>query len=122
MHPGKLGTVMMAFVLSFSACQSDKIPGGVLSQEELSALFVEFYLAEARISSTTVVRDSALQLFLPFEKSFLEKRGVSDSVLKKTYQYYFNNPVKLEQVYDAVIDTLSLREQRAFKETYNTGK
>lgn len=113
---------MMAFILSFSACQSDKIPEGILNQEELSALFVEFYLAEARISSTTIVRDSALQLFLPFEKSFLERKGVSDSTLRKTYEYYFNNPVKLEQVYDAVIDTLSLREQKVFKETYNTGK
>jgi hypothetical protein len=103
----------MILVLGFGACQGDKEPEGILSKEQLSALFVEFYLAEARIGNTTVVKDSALQLFLPFEESFLKEKGISDSVLRKTYTYYFSNPSKLEEIYDAVIDTLSLREQKA---------
>lgn len=103
----------MILVLGFGACQRDKEPEGILSKEQLSALFVEFYLAEARIGNTTVVRDSALQLFLPFEESFLREKGISDSVLRKTYTYYFSNPSKLEEIYDAVIDTLSLREQKS---------
>lgn len=103
----------MISIIGLGACQADKEPEGVLSKEQLSALFVEFYLAEARLGKTTAVRDSALQLFLPFEDSFLKEKGVSDSVLRKTYTYYFNNPSKLEQIYDAVIDTLSLREQKA---------
>jgi Domain of unknown function (DUF4296) len=109
----KFWTVGMILVFGLGACQNDKEPEGVLSKEQLSALFVEFYLAEARLGNGTVVRDSALQLFLPFEESFLKEKGVSDSVLRKTYTYYFSNPSKLEQIYDAVIDTLSLREQRA---------
>lgn len=103
----------MILVLGFGACHRDKEPEGILSKEQLSALFVEFYLAEARIGNTTVVRDSALMLFLPFEESFLKEKGISDSVLRKTYTYYFSNPSKLEEIYDAVIDTLSLREQKA---------
>ena len=110
---GKFWLVSMALAFGIVACRTDKEPEGVLNEEQLSALFVEFYLAEARLGNTTTVRDSALQLFIPFEESFLKEKGVSDSVLRKTYTYYFNNPSKMEQVYDAVIDTLSLREQRA---------
>jgi Domain of unknown function (DUF4296) len=110
---GKFWVMGMIVALGLGACQNDKEPEGVLTREQLSALFVEFYLAEARLGNTTVVRDSALQLFVPFEESFLKEKGVSDSVLRKTYIYYFNNPSKLELIYDAVIDTLSLREQRA---------
>ncbi len=113
MKLSKFWIVGMILVFGLGACRNDKQPEGVLSKEQLSALFVEFYLAEARIGNTTVVRDSALQLFLPFEESFLREKGVSDSVLRKTYTYYFSNPTQLEQIYDAVIDTLSLREQRA---------
>ncbi len=109
----KISIVGIILVIGLGACQSDKEPEGILSKEQLSALFVEFYLAEVRIGNTTLVRDSALQLFLPFEESFLKEKGVSDSVLRKTYTYYFSNPSKLEQIYDAVIDTLSLREQKA---------
>lgn len=109
----KIWIIGMILVLGFGACQRDKEPEGILSKEQLSALFVEFYLAEARIGNTTVVKDSALQLFLPFEESFLSEKGISDSVLRKTYTYYFSNPSKLEGIYDAVIDTLSLREQKA---------
>lgn len=113
MNPVKLWAVLILFAIGFNACQSDKEPEGVLTKEELSALFVEFYLAEARLSNTTIARDSAVKLFLPFEDSFLQKKGVSDSVLRKTYRYYFEHPAKLELIYDAVIDTLSLREQKA---------
>jgi hypothetical protein len=98
----KISIAGMFLVTCLWACQNDKEPEGILSKEQLSALFVEFYLAEARIGNTTTVRDSALQLFLPFEESFLKEKGVSDSVLRKTYTYYFRNPAKLEQIYDAV--------------------
>jgi hypothetical protein len=76
-------------------------------------LLVEFYLAEARVNSTPIVHDSAVKLFFPFEQSYLRKKKVSDQVLKKTYRYYLDHPVEFEAVYDRVIDTLSLREQRA---------
>jgi hypothetical protein len=33
-------------------------------------------------------------------------------VLKKTYAYYLAHPAELEKIYDSVIDTLALREQR----------
>jgi len=32
--------------------------------------------------------------------------------LKQTYSYYFAHPKELEQVYDAVIDTLMVRDKQ----------
>jgi len=45
----------------------------------------------------------------------LQAKGIPDSILKKTYSYYLAHPKELEQVYDAVIDTLVLRDQRIKK-------
>ena len=110
-----LKAVILVIILVFSlySCKNEKQAEGILSAEEFSNLLVEFYVAEARLNSAPIVRDSSMKLFIPFEKSFLEKRKISDEVLRKTYGYYLEHPAEFEKVYDAVIDTLSLREQRA---------
>lgn len=73
---------------------------------------VELYLAEARVTGYNIVRDSAMKYFSPFEEKLKAKHGVSDSTLRKTYQYYIGHSEELEKIYDSVIDTLSLREQK----------
>jgi hypothetical protein len=95
-----------------SSCHKEKKETGILSPEEMAALMVDVYLAEARISGALIPRDSGAGVFRPFEKKLLEGRGVPDSTLKKSYTYYLARPAELEKIYDAVIDTLSLREQK----------
>jgi hypothetical protein len=99
-------------VFLFAGCDQQKLPAGVLTKEEYAALLVEVHLAEARLAGHPVPRDTASGLFFSFEEKLLQKRGLSDSVVKATYQYYLNHPVELEEIYVAVVDTLSLREQR----------
>ena len=99
-------------LLSLYSCKKAGRPDDVLSQEELADLMVEFYLAEGKINSLGIQRDSAMKLFLPFEQSVMTKKKVSDETLSRTYRYYLDHPLEFEKVYDAVIDTLSLRETR----------
>ncbi len=107
--------LLIVFLLIGIACSSPKKPEGILTQPQLSALLIDIYLAEARADQLPVVKDSSMRFFIPFEEKLLKSKGISDSVLKKTYSYYLANPKELEQVYDAVIDTLVVREQRARK-------
>lgn len=108
----RVGLWVVVIGLIFNACQKDKRPEGVLSPEELSKLMVEMYLAEARISGKNMVKDSAMKYFVPFEEKLKAKHGVSDSIMRMTYQYYISHSEELEKIYDSVIDTLSLREQK----------
>lgn len=108
----RVGLWVLVIGLIFNACQKDKRPEGVLSPEELSKLMVEMYLAEARISGKNMVKDSAMKYFVPFEEKLKAKHGVSDSIMRMTYQYYISHSEELEKIYDSVIDTLSLREQK----------
>jgi hypothetical protein len=96
----------------WGACSAPKRPDGVLTQPQLSALLIEVYLGEARIETVPVPKDSSIRFFIPFEEKLLQAKGIPDSILKKTYSYYLANPKELEQVYDAVIDSLVLRDQR----------
>jgi hypothetical protein len=104
--------LVFLFCLLWSACSSPKKPEGVLTQAQLSALFLDIYLAEARLEAMPMIRDSSVRYFVPFEEKLLKSKGISDSTIKKTYAYYLSHPKELEQVYDAVIDTLVLHDQR----------
>jgi len=85
----------------------------VMSKEEYAAFLVDVYLTEAQLSQLQVPSDSQMRLFLGHEPELLSRNGVSDSIVSLTYQYYVSHPREMEQVYAAVVDTLSLREQRA---------
>ena len=105
--------ILIIFILGVMlSCQTKEKPKLVLTQAQLSSLLVDVYLAEARTETIPKMRDSIIRYFLPFEQKLLQGQGISDSVLKVTYTYYMSNPKELEQVYDSVIDTLVLREQR----------
>lgn len=109
----QIGCIFLIVTGGLCACQFDKKQEGVLEKEELAKVLVELYAGEARMANTVLVNDSAYKLFLPFQEALLKKNDLPDSIIKITYHYYLEHPIELEQVYDIVIDTLSLREQKA---------
>ncbi|MBX2917329.1 MAG: DUF4296 domain-containing protein [Cyclobacteriaceae bacterium] len=104
--------LVILFMLAGVACQRKTRPPGVLSPEEFSQILVELYLAEARMNSTALQRDSAIKLFAAYEGKLFGHFNLPDSTLLKTQQYYVDHPQQLEKIYDSVIDTLSLREKK----------
>src|SRR6267154_6412465 len=97
--------------LGIGSCGSPKKPQEVLTQPQLAALLVDIYMAEARLDKLPIAKDSSIRFFVPFEQKMLQAKGIPDSILRKTYSYYLANPKEREQIYDSVIDTLTLREQ-----------
>lgn len=104
--------LIYAVVCLVMACKKETRPAGVLSPEEFSKVLVEVYMAEARMNSTALQRDSAMKLFAAYETKMLQQFELPDSIVLKTQQYYVDHPEQLEKIYDSVIDTLSLREKK----------
>lgn len=99
-------------MLSFLACDRKEItPHGVLPKEKMVSIFIDMHIAESQISSLNLKRDSSKLLFEHYEQKVLEKHNVSDSLYKESYNYYLYNVNDMEKIYDAVIDSLSLRER-----------
>ena len=105
---------LFIILMVLGACKSKK-PKGVLSQEELAKFLTEIYLAEAKLDNSQSPRDSSQKLFIPFEQALLKKQNLNDTIIKETYRYYMQHSTELEKVYDIVIDTLVLHEQKALK-------
>ncbi len=111
--------LMIALVIAVvSGCSTPKkeLPKGVLTQPQLTAFLIEMYVAEGHLDPITMPKDSAIRLLIPQEEKLKAKFAISDSTLKATYKYYLENPKELELVYDALIDSLSLKEQKTVKD------
>ena len=105
------GVVLILILSTTISCKKDKQPTDVLSEGQMVDWMLDIYLAEAR-TLTFPNRDSAYRVFLPYQDSIMRQKGINDTLLQKSFQYYFENPAKLEAIYDVIIDSLSLREQR----------
>ncbi len=104
--------VFLILFLSFS-CGDESSKSAPLTRDEMVNLMMKVYLAEARTSLLALPKDTAYQIFLVRQDRIMRQMGLSDSTLRIAYSYYLERPAELEAIYDAIIDSLSLREQRS---------
>ena len=87
-------------------------PAELLPKEQLIPLLVDLHVLEARVETSRLSPDSARALFQSEKKSLLWYHEVSDSVFERSYRYYGVHGKDLNDIYGAVIDTLTQREAR----------
>jgi hypothetical protein len=105
----------VVLIASLFSCKQEQKEVAPLSKDQMVSLMMEIYLAEARTAMVPVGKDSAYRLFVPHQDSLMQRMGIQDSTLRASYSYYLKHPADLEAIYDAIIDSLSLREQRLRK-------
>lgn len=98
--------------LIFQGC-SQRTPEGVLTQDQMVILFRDFYLREARLKEARVTEDSAMIIFTRLRKDVARNTNIPDSLFDRSLHYYLGQPEMLNGIYDRVIDSLSLQEQRS---------
>jgi hypothetical protein len=99
-------------ILTIVSCSGkEERPKGILAPEEMAIILSDIYLAEHKASNIGLVQDSAKVVLKHYELKIFDDRNTTDSIYKKSFQYYLDHPDKLEAIYDIVIDTVSLREQ-----------
>ena len=103
----------LVFTILMMACGSKKRPADVLSEPAMTKALIEMYLAESKAGRAGLSYDSIKQIFPAMEAKVFEKVSTTDSVFRKSMQYYFAHPDKLERIYAAVVDSLNLRSQSA---------
>ena len=72
----------------------------------------ELYLTEEKVNKLSLNRDSATIVFNYFNDEVFRKLGTTDSVFRRSMDYYMERPKEIEKIYAALIDSLNLQEQR----------
>ena len=105
------GAVCM-LILCSSCTDNDRNHKDILTRQEMVKTMTEIYLAEQKINRLGLPRDSAEREFDHFKRLIFEKIDVSDSVFKRSFDYYMDRPKEMEIIFTALVDSLSLMEQR----------
>jgi hypothetical protein len=107
-----LGGFVFALMLCSSCGENEKGGKTVLTQEQMVKALTEIYLAEQRVNRLGAPRDSAALEFDRFKQTVFEKLEISDTVFKRSFNYYMDRPKEMERIFSALVDSLSLKEQR----------
>lgn len=94
------------------SCDSNERPQGILSEKEMVPMLIDVYISEGRVSSLSLKRDSSLKVFEDLEVKLFEKYNTTDSIYRASMIYYYDRPKQMEKIYEVVLDSLNLREQR----------
>ena len=126
-HPNEFRFIMNAngwmsqFILCGAICilivcnscsDSDSDNKDILTKKQMVKALTEIYLTEQKINRLGVPRDSAEREFERFKRVVFEKIEVKDSVFKRSFNYYMDRPKDMEFIFTALVDSLSLMEQR----------
>lgn len=104
--------IFLTIGLLFSCQSRDRKPGGILSQDEMVQVLADIYVSEEKVSSLNLANDSAQAVCDVLRAKVLENVSMTDSVFKKSFDYYMDRPADMEAIYTILVDTLQLREQR----------
>lgn len=114
-NAGNITTAILALFFAFVGCSYSSAPAGILSKDEMAKAMTEFYLKETKINALMISQDSALVLFQYFKQKYADDYDLPDSAIDKSYHYYLGRPIEMGEIYDRVIDTLALKEQKAIE-------
>ena len=104
--------IVFLFLICISCGEGDKDTQPILSRAQMVKALTEIYLAEQKVNRLGLPRDSATAEFDRFKHVIFKKVGVSDSIFKRSFNYYMDRPVEMEKIYSTLVDSLSLMEQR----------
>lgn len=99
-------------ILTAVACGKSK-PEGILTEKQMVSVMTELYLAEEKANKLPIPYDSLKELLPMFSAKVFEKTGVSDTLFRKSFDYYMSDPARLENIYTTLVDSLNLKAERA---------
>ena len=97
-------------MLMVIGCSTETVPTDIMDEPQMVEFLMDLHLSEAAVQDLRLKPDSANVVFATVEKYLYKKHKITDSLFYNSYNYYLDHPVILEEIYSAVIDSLTLRE------------
>jgi len=90
-----------------------KPPKDLISKGKMVAFLVDLHITEVKVQNLGIKADSVKKVFSILEADLFNQHQFADSVYIDSYHYYVEQPSIMEEMYTAVLDTLSLRRDIA---------
>ncbi len=95
-----------------TACvQPPEPPPGTIPKDKMIAILVDIHIAEAKVGSMGLHSVDSMQvLYKSMKEDVFRKHRVDSTAYNKSYNFYLENTKYLDEIYAAVVDSLSLKE------------
>ncbi len=103
--------ILLTVALMLQSCNRQRLPEGILDEDTMVELLIDIHLAEGLVSTFPIHYDSSRILYPLFEKEVFKKHQVSDSVFRKSLEYYMRDTRVMDRLYARTIDSLHVVEK-----------
>lgn len=106
--------IFLMAILVFACGKNDEhtAGSGVLSKDQMVHVLIDLYVTEQKIELIKLKGDSGRKIFERLDSGIFVKAGFTSEQFQESYNYYVDRPKEFELLYTALVDSLSLREQR----------
>ncbi len=103
--------LIISFLLLSACANTEELPENLLSKEKMVGILIDIHIAEARANRIQLRSyDSTQAYYKKLEADVFSKHKVDTARYRMSYRYYMNHMKELDDIYTAVVDSLSLRE------------
>lgn len=103
---------IIAILTSCSTGDPNQIPEGILSKEQMTEAFINLHILEAVMANKGFKVDTTRAEYRLYEKEVLLRHKIDPEAFRNSKTFYFNHPRLLNEVYEAVVDSLGVRERK----------
>ncbi len=99
-------------MLAAFGCGANREKQELMSHEDMVSYLIDLHLAEAEVQNLRLKKDSSEAVFAIYEKHLQDEHGITDTLFVQSYNYYLAHPDELEQIYEAIVDSISVRKSK----------
>jgi len=98
-------------LLTLCCVSKPEVPADVMSKEAMVSYLIDIHILEGKVTQLVIPRDSTELLYRFFEDRLKTEHNLNDSIYMQSLEFYYGHPELMEEIYSAVLDSLSLYER-----------
>ena len=106
--------VIFCLAVFFTSClqKFETPPKDILPENVMREIYIDMHIQEAIIMQANLQGDSAIAAYMEAKNYVLKSHKVDTALFRKSQDFYINHINNYKRIYEGVVDTLALREQR----------
>ena len=109
--------LFVCFCILLIGCKDkNELPEGIMTKQEMFPLMLDIYIAEEKLTTLNIIRDTLTSIYETYEGILFEKHNTDHETYKRSLAYYYENPKDLEVIYENILDSLTISESKILSE------
>jgi len=99
------------FIFCLSSCNSDSetVPEGILTPDQMTRFLVQVHYAETRTINSGMQLDSSLVMYHYLNNRILRGMKLDTGIVNRSVRFYSKSPKLTAKIYERVVDSLTAR-------------